>query len=148
MFYVFFGLFFCVLFVYGLVWLQGLLFGFCKLLWFFVFFFKQKTAYEVRISDWSSDVCSSDLLLWRTLRRGHGPADARSGLRLSRLDDHLGSLRLLHLHPLRDRGGDPVGGAPAVLRHPPADRPYHQRARSGADCGLWLSGSADRTSVV
>src|SRR3546814_12282367 len=26
-----------------------------------VFFFKQKTAYEVRISDWSSDVCSSDL---------------------------------------------------------------------------------------
>src|SRR3546814_4658548 len=32
-------------------------------LWLFclVFFFKQKTAYEMRISDWSSDVCSSDL---------------------------------------------------------------------------------------
>src|SRR3546814_9402587 len=29
----------------------------------FFFFFKQKTAYEVRISDWSSDVCSSDLIL-------------------------------------------------------------------------------------
>src|SRR3546814_9435299 len=28
---------------------------------FSVFFFNQKTAYEVRISDWSSDVCSSDL---------------------------------------------------------------------------------------
>src|SRR3546814_1125960 len=28
---------------------------------YFVFFFKQKTAYEMRISDWSSDVCSSDL---------------------------------------------------------------------------------------
>src|SRR3546814_8609640 len=27
-----------------------------------VFFFKQKTAYELRISDWSSDVCSSDLI--------------------------------------------------------------------------------------
>src|SRR3546814_2787085 len=27
-----------------------------------LFFFKQKTAYEMRISDWSSDVCSSDLL--------------------------------------------------------------------------------------
>src|SRR3546814_4646898 len=27
-----------------------------------VFFFKQKTAYEMRISDWSSDVCSSDLI--------------------------------------------------------------------------------------
>src|SRR3546814_5907289 len=31
------------------------------LLYVFVFFFKQKTAYEMRISDWSSDVCSSDL---------------------------------------------------------------------------------------
>src|SRR3546814_1891988 len=29
--------------------------------YFFFFFFKQKTAYEMRISDWSSDVCSSDL---------------------------------------------------------------------------------------
>src|SRR3546814_13497070 len=28
---------------------------------YFVFFYKQKTAYEVRISDWSSDVCSADL---------------------------------------------------------------------------------------
>src|SRR3546814_7203987 len=33
--------------------------GFIMLLKFF--FFKQKTAYEMRISDWSSDVCSSDL---------------------------------------------------------------------------------------
>src|SRR3546814_13453875 len=31
------------------------------------FFFKQKTAYEMRISDWSSDVCSSDLLLTAVL---------------------------------------------------------------------------------
>src|SRR3546814_8959275 len=31
------------------------------ILFVFVFFFKQKTAYELRISDWSSDVCSSDL---------------------------------------------------------------------------------------
>src|SRR3546814_6157832 len=29
-----------------------------------LFFFKQKTAYEMRISDWSSDVCSSDLGQW------------------------------------------------------------------------------------
>src|SRR3546814_1422694 len=37
----------------------------------FFFFFKQKTAYEMRISDWSSDVCSSDLhdLLSRLERR-------------------------------------------------------------------------------
>src|SRR3546814_9916271 len=32
---------------------------FCRICFFF--FFKQKTAYEMRISDWSSDVCSSDL---------------------------------------------------------------------------------------
>src|SRR3546814_18133535 len=34
-----------------------------RVMWFvdYVFFFKQKTAYEMRISDWSSDVCSSDL---------------------------------------------------------------------------------------
>src|SRR3546814_4716579 len=30
---------------------------------YFFFFFKQKTAYEMRISDWSSDVCSSDLAM-------------------------------------------------------------------------------------
>src|SRR3546814_5199322 len=33
---------------------------------FFFFFFKQKTAYEMRISDWSSDVCSSDLELFKS----------------------------------------------------------------------------------
>src|SRR3546814_8894693 len=32
------------------------------------FFFKQKTAYELRISDWSSDVCSSDLIVGERLR--------------------------------------------------------------------------------
>src|SRR3546814_1272897 len=34
---------------------------------YFFFFFKQKTAYEMRISDWSSDVCSSDLIARRDL---------------------------------------------------------------------------------
>src|SRR3546814_5518519 len=38
---------------------------------FYFFFFKQKTAYEMRISDWSSDVCSSDLGV------GTGREDAR-----------------------------------------------------------------------
>src|SRR3546814_2686655 len=37
--------------------------------WFF--FFKQKTAYEMRISDWSSDVCSSDLLAGQRLDTAH-----------------------------------------------------------------------------
>src|SRR3546814_8885968 len=37
-----------------------------------VFFFKQKTAYEMRISDWSSDVCSSDLWPVATRAKQHG----------------------------------------------------------------------------
>src|SRR3546814_8771092 len=41
----------------------------------FFFFFKQKTAYEMRISDWSSDVCSSDLLGLREIHLGGGDAD-------------------------------------------------------------------------
>src|SRR3546814_10817064 len=44
----------------------------------FIFFFKQKTAYEMRISDWSSDVCSSDL----TYRAGaHSTSDDPSKYR-------------------------------------------------------------------
>src|SRR3546814_2961640 len=38
------------------------------------FFFKQKTAYEMRISDWSSDVCSSDLLVITADAAGNGIA--------------------------------------------------------------------------
>src|SRR3546814_2714996 len=41
---------------------------------FCFFFFKQKTAYEMRISDWSSDVCSSDLPQ-RQLEIGRGGDD-------------------------------------------------------------------------
>src|SRR3546814_5839484 len=37
------------------------LMAFLLLCLIYFFFFKQKTAYEMRISDWSSDVCSSDL---------------------------------------------------------------------------------------
>src|SRR3546814_8354315 len=43
----------------------------------FFFFFKQKTAYEMRISDWSSDVCSSDLIS----RRAHGKAQLSGHIR-------------------------------------------------------------------
>src|SRR3546814_3043451 len=49
------------------------------MLWFF-FFFKQKTAYEMRISDWSSDVCSSDLLELDHLGRRRRAATARFGI--------------------------------------------------------------------
>src|SRR3546814_4210370 len=69
----------------------------------FFFFFKQKTAYEMRISDWSSDVCSSDLFVVgadvldpEPLRRleveldgGHLP---RATDRIARLDRYLRSV--------------------------------------------------------
>src|SRR3546814_8600498 len=45
-----------------------------------MFFFKQKTAYEMRISDWSSDVCSSDLLA-RARLEGRGERPAVEGVR-------------------------------------------------------------------
>src|SRR3546814_10048746 len=43
----------------------------CVFGWFCFFFFKQKTAYEMRISDWSSDVCSSDLEVLEVLLPCH-----------------------------------------------------------------------------
>src|SRR3546814_3551342 len=48
----------CILWMYVVLLCFGSVFG----IFFCFFFFKQKTAYEMRISDWSSDVCSSDLL--------------------------------------------------------------------------------------
>src|SRR3546814_2442818 len=44
----------------------------------YIFFFKQKTAYEMRISDWSSDVCSSDLGDFETVL-GSGRSGASAG---------------------------------------------------------------------
>src|SRR3546814_7019674 len=55
------------------------------------FFFKQKTAYEMRISDWSSDVCSSDLCSQTnpTSRFSHGSAVERQA---DDIVSHVGSL--------------------------------------------------------
>src|SRR3546814_7827412 len=52
-----------------------------------VFFFKQKTAYEMRISDWSSDVCSSDLRLGRRIGHGGSKADLVDKDHVQRLVD-------------------------------------------------------------
>src|SRR3546814_5550705 len=81
---------------------------------FSIFFFKQKTAYEMRISDWSSDVCSSDLadharqgvLLSRPLGRSGGGVEA-AGDPDCRSDARFGRhpRQLLGLRPPR---ADPV----------------------------------------
>src|SRR3546814_2725758 len=59
----------------------------------FFFFFKQKTAYEMRISDWSSDVCSSDL---------HDTAHADIHRISMKMGEHPGNTGAGHL---RCRGG-------------------------------------------
>src|SRR3546814_13547104 len=89
------------------------------ILWFF-FFFKQKTAYEMRISDWSSDVCSSDLdrvaLRARYAARADRPARRRRGRGYGE--------QSAPAHPAGDRG------ARADLRQIGAD-PRHARRPAG-----------------
>src|SRR3546814_4515843 len=80
-----------------------------------LFFVKQKTAYEVRISDWSSDVCSSDLEFreddwspageaWQESRGWSGDDDGDAAERMVQTDslqDHLSWQ--LHLTQMSDR---------------------------------------------
>src|SRR3546814_9741252 len=58
------------------------------------FFFKQKTAYEMRISDWSSDVCSSDLVSEPLAGHARGKCDTK-GFRQAadtQLDHQIGAM--------------------------------------------------------
>src|SRR3546814_5662818 len=63
------------------------------MLFIVIFFFKQKTAYEIRISDWSSDVCSSDLTTRNPVyrKRSHFLAvrKVRTGSRFIKWCDYL-----------------------------------------------------------
>src|SRR3546814_10544612 len=85
-----------------------------------LFFFKQKTAYEMRISDWSSDVCSSDLAVrLPNVGRGHRrlvPAAARQQDRAAALrrDQFLPADGLEHrpAAALGDLRGEVGGGQP------------------------------------
>src|SRR3546814_7128959 len=89
---------------------------------FLIFFFKQKTAYEMRISDWSSDVCSSDLFRHRRVdfRLGVEAADgepdraARPRLREAQGREDVGRLH-------RRRGAGRAGGD-REARHGPHER--------------------------
>src|SRR3546814_5828359 len=79
----------------------------------FFFLFKQKTAYEMRISDWSSDVCSSDLLLtpWPAIERRVRAAAA-------------GDFVVAFYNPVSKRRTRQLAEAVAILRqHRPDDTP-------------------------
>src|SRR3546814_10191827 len=60
-----------------------------------VIFFKQKTAYEMRISDWSSDLCSSDLEVFGLEKVGEETLESCSGVYLT---DGVVNLALLKLN--------------------------------------------------
>src|SRR3546814_16285676 len=90
------------------------------------FFFKQKTAYEMRISDWSSDVCSSDLA---AKAHGKGPGISRSSGSEKR---HSSCSRTAPRRSVHGFGLEPV-------------------AQNHADNGLmyrWQRYAGDRKSVV
>src|SRR3546814_4500489 len=88
-------------------------FGSCISVVCYFFFFKQKTAYEVRISDWSADVCSSDL---PRRPRGRYRQCAEAQARVSR-DEARARRRDRRLdRRARDRGGQGAGARLAAHR--------------------------------
>src|SRR3546814_1042444 len=113
------------------------MFLYCTLLFFF---FKQKTAYEMRISDWSSDVCSSDLvgigagalvryILHLDLQRDLLAAEPRP-----RIDEPCFRTERQWLAAEADFIGDPVraGCAAAAFKHPCASVQAPRRPRIAA----------------
>src|SRR3546814_3133402 len=97
----------------------------------FFFLFKQKTAYEMRISDWSSDVCSSDLEIGER-ERLLALLDRRDGLdhRTFVARDIIGQAALAWAQPRRARRGA-VGEESDVL----AQRVPRRAARPAIDAG-------------
>src|SRR3546814_6349868 len=95
----------------------------CK---FLFFFFKQKTAYELRISDWSSDVCSSDLGEDDAEQAGQtAEASARHGSTRDRAGGEAGYGDLHH--------GEEDGGGPFVRLDPGRQRAEQEIDRAKGD---------------
>src|SRR3546814_7114154 len=88
------------------------------------FFFKQKTAYEMRISDWSSDVCSSDLYPvifennnpWRERRMGH-------------VEEMTSNVQLNYSKSFGNHNIATIGGVESILR-----KTRSEERRVGKEC--------------
>src|SRR3546814_6332553 len=116
----------------------------CIVVGLYVFFFRQKTAYEMRISDWSSDVCSSDLKATATaLPNDGGPTAERASQRAS-------------LRAATDPGGEPlaigVGSAESAVEtenRDPDGAPRHGPGGTGsARRRRWGDSSEENTSEL
>src|SRR3546814_13802262 len=108
---------------------------FCDFYDLFFFFFKQKTAYEMRISDWSSDVCSSDLQ----------PVLRRLAV-LAHHDDRRLDRREHRQHQVEEDGGIGVEGQPQMLERLRIDEhPGEQQERKADD---EAPRTADRGNLV
>src|SRR3546814_17344249 len=93
-----------------------------------VFFFKQKTAYEMRISDWSSDVCSSDLDVteqFAECRRILGGARRRGRTRTPRLAEREQQQR----HRQAEQAGHDDGDLPRLEMTEERPRPERDGGR-------------------
>src|SRR3546814_19945858 len=98
-------------------------------------FFKQKTAYEMRISDWSSDVCSSYLqggqfdghgVLGRFIRRAAGGPAAVRGLTIRPSETPRTAARSLVAAPRHAGECNARSRADQVRSRRPPDRPFHE----------------------
>src|SRR3546814_5651314 len=99
----------------------------CGVLFIYFFFFKQKTAYEMRISDWSSDVCSSDLILRKERLRGLIPGQRDAVIQYA---DHIVGEGEKLLRLMCDAGQEGI-----IAKK--ADAPYSGRSeerREGKEC--------------
>src|SRR3546814_20579373 len=103
---------------------------------FVFFFFKHKTAYEMRISDWSSDVCSSDLA------EEHSAQQPPHRLRDFEEQFKQGDINLLACSTTMEMGVD-IGSIEAVLMTnvPPSIANYNQRAGRAGRRGQGFSPS-------
>src|SRR3546814_1818856 len=98
--------------------------------------FKQKTAYEMRISDWSSDVCSSDLYHWAL--ENNAPKVALEALTFGNIGDikyqiHKGSpLYIESTHPGRVGTVRPLG--PSIYEQIQTKAERSEERRAGKEC--------------